>query len=77
MTKEQIESLLERFADWPPEAQGELLQSADEIGAKYGLVYRLDGEERAALERSAEDIRLGRLAPDAKVRAVFDRYRRG
>jgi len=36
----------------------------------------LSADDREALERSAEDVRSGRLASDEKVQKVFDRYRR-
>ena len=76
MTKEQITVLLERAADWPEEAQAELVQAMLEIEAKYGGVYQLDEEERAALEHSAEDVKLGRFASDEEVAEVFARIRR-
>lgn len=34
----------------------------------------LSDEDRAALERSAEDIRQGRFATDEAVQKVFDRF---
>ena len=76
MTKEQITILLERAAGWPEEAQAELVQAMLEIEAKYGGVFQLDEEERAALDRSAEDVRLGRFATDDEVAEVFARIRR-
>jgi hypothetical protein len=33
-------------------------------------------DDRDALARSAEDVRLGRFATEEQVKAVFDRYRR-
>ena len=75
MTKDQFRALVERAADWPEEAQTELLQSMVQIEAKYGGVYHIDDDERAALERSAEDIRKGRFATDDAVEAVFSRFR--
>ncbi|HEY6257634.1 MAG TPA: hypothetical protein VIY51_17775 [Xanthobacteraceae bacterium] len=38
--------------------------------------HELSAEDRDALARSAEDVRLGRLASEEQVRKVFDRYRR-
>ena len=46
MTKHQLRALLERAADWPKEAQAELLRSMVQIEAKYGGVYHVDDEER-------------------------------
>ena len=76
MTKEQISNLLDRAADWPEEAQSELVQAMLEIEAKYGGVYHVDDEERAALERSAEDVRLGRFGTEEEVAEIFARIRR-
>jgi hypothetical protein len=36
----------------------------------------LSPEDRDALERSAEDLRLGRFATDEDVKRIFDRYKR-
>lgn len=47
-----------------------------EIEAKYGGVYHLDEEERAALELSAEDVRLGRFATDEEMAEIFSRIKR-
>jgi hypothetical protein len=76
MGKEEIRALIERTSMWSPEAQAELVQSIIDIENKYRGVYRLDADERAALERSAEDIRHGRFATEDEVRELFDRIRR-
>jgi hypothetical protein len=76
MKKEQISSLLDRAATWPEEAQSELVQAMLEIEAKYGGVYHVDDEERAALDRSAEDVRLGRFATEEEVAEIFARIHR-
>ena len=39
-------------------------------------VYRLTDAERHAIHRGLAEMREGRLASDAAVAAVFDRYRR-
>jgi hypothetical protein len=75
MTKDQITALMERAADWSEEAQAELVEAMLQIEAKYGGVYQLDEDERTALERSAEDVRLGRLASDNEVAELFARIR--
>jgi hypothetical protein len=76
MTKDQITALMERAADWPEQAQAELVAAMLQIEAKYGGVYQVDDEERAALERSAEDVRTGRFAFDEEVAKFFARIRR-
>jgi len=47
-----------------------------EIEAKYGGIYELDEDERAALQQSAEDIRLDRFASDEDIAEVFARIHR-
>lgn len=76
MTKDEIAALMERAAEWPAEAQAELVHSMLQIETKYQGVYHLDADERAALARSAEDVRQGRFASDQEVQEVFARFRR-
>jgi hypothetical protein len=70
-----VETLLERVADWPEEAQAELVQSIVDIEAKHFGVYKVSSEERAAIEHALEELRQGKLANDEDVAAVFNRYR--
>ena len=70
-----VEALLERIADWPEEAQAELVQSIVDIETKHLGVYKLDPDERAAIERGLEEMRQGKFASDEQVAAVFNRYR--
>lgn len=69
------ESILERIADWPDEAQAELVQSMLEIERKHVGVYKLSDDERQAVRRGLEEMRQGKFATDEEVAAVFDRYR--
>ena len=75
--KNLLEDLLERAAAWSDEAQAELVEAMLEIEAKHSGVYRLNDDERAAVRRGLEEVRQGKFASEADVRAVFDRYRRG
>jgi hypothetical protein len=70
-----VETLLERVADWPEEAQAELVQSIVEIETKHFGVYKLSPEERSAIEHGLEELRQSKLASDDDVAAVFNRYR--
>jgi hypothetical protein len=45
-----------------------------EIEYRYSERYHVDDDERAALERSADDIRNSRFATDDDVEAAFTRY---
>jgi len=70
-----VETLLERVASWPEEAQAELLQSVVDIETKHFGVYRLSDDERTAVRRGLEEMRQGKFASDEQVEAVFNRYR--
>jgi hypothetical protein len=73
MTKDQIESVLDRVRTWPVSRQEDaaavlLAMEAEDLGP-----YRLSDEERADIEAAlAEDD----VATDAEVAEVFGRYRR-
>jgi hypothetical protein len=75
MTRQGLEILLERVSTWPEEAQEELLRSVVGIEEKHFGIYRLSDEERNAVRRGLAEMREGKLASDAAVAAVFDRYR--
>jgi hypothetical protein len=75
MTRQGLEILLERVSTWPEEAQDEFVKSVADIESKHLGVYRLSDEERDAVRRGLADMREGRLASDAEVAAVFNRYR--
>jgi hypothetical protein len=70
-----LETLMERVAAWPEEAQAELLESVLAIEKKRFGVYRLSEEERAAVRRGLEEMRQRKFASDDEVAAVFNRYR--
>jgi hypothetical protein len=69
------ESILDRIADWPEEAQKELMQSIVDIEKKHLGLYRLSDDERAAVRRGLEEMRQRKFASDEQVEAVFSRYR--
>jgi len=73
--KKVLENLMERAAGWPEEAQAELVESMIEIETKYGGVYHLNEDERAAVRRGLRQFREGNLASEDEVLAVFNRYR--
>ena len=75
MTKQSLEILLEHVANWPPEAQDELVQSMADIERRHLGVYRLNDEERAAVRRGLREMRAGKLASEDEVARVFARYR--
>jgi ABC-type amino acid transport substrate-binding protein len=70
-----VETLIERVADWPQDALAEVVQSIVDIETKHFGVYKLNPEERAAIDEAIEEMRQGRFAADDEVTAVFNRYR--
>lgn len=72
-TKE-LKTILHRADKWPKDAQEELARSAAEIESRYANIYRLNDDERAALKRSADDVRHGRFASDDEVETVTMRF---
>jgi hypothetical protein len=74
MTKQALEILLERVSAWPEEAQEELMRSVTDIENRHLGIYRLSDDERNAVRRGLKDMQEGRLASDADVTAVFNRY---
>jgi hypothetical protein len=70
-----IETLLERIADWPKEAQAGLVQSIVDIETRHLGVYKLNPDEQAAIEQGLEEMRQGKFASDEEVTALFNRYR--
>jgi hypothetical protein len=79
MAKKEIDEIQEiagRAAEWPQQAQEELVESAINIEARYQGVYIATKEDRTALKQSAEDMRHDRFASDADVRKVFHRFNR-
>ena len=69
------ESILDRIADWPKEAQEELMQSIVDIEAKHLGVYRLSDDERAAVREGLAQAARGEFIPDDVVEAYFNKYR--
>jgi hypothetical protein len=76
MEIKDLKKVLDRVSTWPKEAQDELVRSVAEIETRYTGVYHVNDEERAALHRSAEDVRKGRFATDQEVDTVFSRLHR-
>ena len=74
MKTSDLKKYLQRIPAWPREAQDELVRSMAEIERRYSERYQLDDEERAALERSVDDVRKNQFATDDDVDAAFTRY---
>jgi len=76
MQTKDLKKFLARIPNWPKDAQDELVRSMTEIETRYGRVYRLDDDERAALRRSADDVKKNRFATAEETNAVFGRFHR-
>jgi hypothetical protein len=68
-----VQTLLERVADWPEEAQRELVKSIVDIETKHFGVYKLNDEERAAIAEAKAQADRGEFVPDEVVEAFFKR----
>jgi len=73
----KLKDLFERAESWPEEVQNEAVEVLLSIEQGHIGEYELTAEDRAALERSAEDVRAGRFASDAEVAELFALGRRG
>jgi hypothetical protein len=76
MTREQIDSVLERVRSWPAARQEDAVQLLLALEAQGSKPYVLSDEERADLDEALEELTRGEVASDGEVAAVFDRYRR-
>ncbi len=68
-----VETLLERVADWPEEAQAELVKSIVDIETKHFGVYKLSPEEREVIHEAQAQAGRGEFVPDEVVAAFFKR----
>jgi hypothetical protein len=69
------ESILDRIADWPEEAQAELMRAMVDIEVKHLGVYRLSGDERTAVREGLVQAERGEFVPDDVVAAYFNKHR--
>lgn len=75
MTKtEALEALIERVADWPPEAQDELMRSLMHIEEKHVGLYRLDEEEQFAINEALAQADRGEFASDDEMQELWTRH---
>jgi predicted transcriptional regulator len=69
------ENILDRIADWPEEAQEELMQAIVDIEAKHFGIYRLSDDERAAVREGLAQAERGEFVADEVVAAYFEKHR--
>jgi predicted transcriptional regulator len=70
-----VESIVDRIADWPEEAQAEVMQAVNEIEAKHLGVYHLSDGERASVREGLAQAERGEFVPDDVIAAYFNKYR--
>jgi hypothetical protein len=76
MDKMFVETILERVAGWPEEAQADLMQSLIDIEIKHFGTYRLSEDERAAIREGATQADRGEFVPDEVMADFFKRHGR-
>ncbi len=76
MTKDQVETVLERVRSWPAERQEEAARMLVALEGRTSGTYRLDAEEAADIEAALEEDARGEFASDAEVEALFARLTR-
>ena len=76
MDKMFVETILERVATWPDEAQAELMQSIIDIEVKHFGIYRLSDDERASIREGIAQADRGEFVPDDVMRDFFKRHSR-
>jgi predicted transcriptional regulator len=71
----KLKEVLEKAESWPDEDQEELVELAREIESRRSGIYRLNDDERKAVEQGMADARSGRFASDAEIDAIFKKAR--
>ena len=76
MTKEQIDSVLERVRNWPQARQEDAALMLLAMERQDAAPYRLSEEELADMEDALAEVARGEVASDEEVTAVFNRDRK-
>ena len=75
MTREQIETVLERVRSWPAARQEDAVRLLLSVEAQDTATYILSHAERADLEAALDEAARDEVASDAEVEAVLARHR--
>jgi len=70
----RLETLLDRVATWPEEAQAELLERIIDIETRHMGVYRLSDDERAGIDKGLAAADRGEFVSDEEMAALFKRH---
>ncbi len=71
----RLKQVMKRAETWSEADQEQAADILLALEAERSTPPDLSADDVAALERSAEDERLGRFASDDEVREIFSRYR--
>jgi predicted transcriptional regulator len=71
MTKEQIETVLDRVRTWPAPRQEDAVRILLAMEEREAQVYRLSEEERAGIRAALEEVARGEFASDEELSAIF------
>lgn len=69
----KLRQLVQRAETWPEAAQEAAVASLQAIEEDYLGITELTREDIEALQKSGEDVRLGRFASQAEIDKVFGR----
>ncbi|MBC8037781.1 MAG: hypothetical protein H7X89_11265 [Rhizobiales bacterium] len=75
MTSAALKDVLQRAEMWPPEDQEELMRAALYIERRHSSDFDLNTDDWKTIEARLEAARLGAIATDEEVAAVFGKYR--
>jgi hypothetical protein len=75
MTKEQIDSVLDRVRTWPLPRQEDAIRVLLTMEAQETSPYSLSDEERADIDAALAEIDAGDVATDDEVATLFRRLR--
>jgi hypothetical protein len=70
-----LSDLLVRAESWPESAKEDLLRAAGLIEREKVGVYKLNAEQRAAVELGLADVKAGRFASDHEMEVFFKQCR--
>jgi hypothetical protein len=75
MTKDQIDTVLERIRSWPQARQEDAVRVLLTMEAQDPSVHVLTTDEEADIDAALDEVARGEIASDAEVAAVFSRKR--
>lgn len=71
-----LHAIVNRASEWPEQARAELEEFMLNVEARYYGLYIATKDDRAALKRSADDVKHNRFASDDNVKKVFRHFNR-